>query len=423
MDTQTSEQALRREAVRRRALGYRVCDICRDLGRSPRWLNKWWREFQTHPETDLADHSRMPHHSPTRIATETEQVIIAIRKVLEDAATPETRYGLIGARSIQGKLERLGIKPLPSEATIQRVLAKYGLTHPLGANQESAYYPWPVAWEINAIFATDIITKHLHGGTAIENFHTIDHYSHGICLSQYLNKSSPTARAHLLQSWGQLGRPFVHQFDNESAFNGGHTHQRVLGQIVRCCLYCQVEPFFTPIYEAKRNYQIETFHSLWVAGFWSRHQFSSCDEVRSELPLFLRWYRNEYRPPALEGKTVAQVRRGFHPPALSTPLAKLIPNGRLPLCAGRIHIMRKVDHQGTVSFLNETWTVGKRWMGEYIRATIDTTHQRVSFWHKSIDCADWRCLKTRSFRIYETVHDVKPVFRRKSERCLDCLPS
>jgi hypothetical protein len=33
MDTQTSEQALRYEAVLRRALGHRVCDICRDLAR------------------------------------------------------------------------------------------------------------------------------------------------------------------------------------------------------------------------------------------------------------------------------------------------------------------------------------------------------------------------------------------------------
>ena len=423
MDTQTSEQALRYEAVLRRALGHRVCDICRDLERSPRWLNKWWREFKAHPETDFAEQARAPHTSPHKTAEEVEQAIIAIRRVLEAGATPETRYGLIGARSIQGKLERLGIKHPPSEATIQRVLAKHHLTHPLGANHESAYYPWPAAWEMNAIFATDIITKHLRGGTAIENFHTLDLYSHAVCLTQHLDKTSVTARAHLLRSWRQLGRPFVHQFDNESAFNGGPTHQRVLGQVVRCCLYCQVEPFFTPVYEAKRNHQVETFHSLWVASFWSRHKFGSCAEVCSELPLFLRWYRHEYRPPALEGKTVAQVRRGFHPPALTSPLSKLIPEGRLPLCAGRIHIMRKVDPQGTVAFLNESWLVGKRWRGEYIRATIDTARQQVSFWHKPDEDTDWRCLKTRLFRIHETVHDVVPALRRKSERCRDCLPS
>jgi hypothetical protein len=423
MDTQTSEQALRREAVRRRALGHRVCDICRDLQRSSRWLNKWWREFAAHPETDFADRSRAPQLSPTRMAADVEQAIIQIRQTLEFAGTPDTRYGLIGAPAIQSKLQRLGIKPLPSTASIQRVLAKHQLTHALGVNHESAHYPWPLAWELNAIFATDIITKHLHGGTAIENFHTIDLYSHAIYLSQHLDKSSATARTHLRRSWSQLGRPWLQQFDNESAFNGGPTWRRVIGQVVRCCLYCQVEPFFTPIYEAKRNYQIESFHSLWVASFWSRHEFSSCAEIGGELPLFLRWYRREYRPPALAGKTVAQVRRGFHPPALSAPLAKLVPDGRLPLCAGRIHIMRKVDPQGGVRLLNETWEVGKRWMGEYVRATIDTSRQRVSFWHKPDANTDWRCLKTRLFRIQETVHSVVPSLRRKSERCLDFLPS
>jgi hypothetical protein len=34
----------------------------------------------------------------------------------------------------------------------------------------------------------------------------------------------------------------------------------------------------------------------------------------------------------------------------------------------------------------------------------------------------WRCLKTRLFRIHETVHNVVPALRRKSKRCLDCLP-
>jgi hypothetical protein len=86
---------------------------------------------------------------------------------------------------------------------------------------------------------------------------------------------------------------------------------------------------------------------------------------------------------------------------VASPLSELIPEGRLPLCAGRIHIMRKVDPQGTVAFLNESWLVGKRWRGEYIPATIDTARQQVSFWHKPDEDTDWRCLKTRLFRIHE----------------------
>src|SRR4051794_4129102 len=217
MQTQISEQALRREAVRRLLQGHSISDICRDLHRTRQWLNKWWRVFQAHPETAFADHSRAPHTSPNRTSQEVERAIIKVRQILEDGATPETRYGLIGARSIQGGLEGLGFNPPPSERTIERVLTKHGLAHALGQGHESAYYPWPVAWEINAIFATDIITKHLRGGTSIENFHTLDLYSHDIWLSPYLEKNSATACKHLLDSWIELGRPLIHQFDNESS--------------------------------------------------------------------------------------------------------------------------------------------------------------------------------------------------------------
>jgi len=41
----------------------------------------------------------------------------------------------------------------------------------------------------------------------------------------------------------------------------------VIGQVVRRCSFCGVEPWFIPVSEAERNYQIEIFHSLWVKGF------------------------------------------------------------------------------------------------------------------------------------------------------------
>jgi transposase-like protein len=423
MAAQSIEQELRCEAVRRRLQGQRVCDICQDLHRSPRWLNKWWHEYHRHPDTDFADRSHAPRTSPQQVASETEQAIVALRRTLEAGATPDTRYGLIGARAIVGHLQRLNVQPLPSRATVQRILAKHGLTHPLGSNHAAAYYPWPVPWAINAIQATDIITKHLRGGEVIQNFHTLDLSSHAVWLTQHWDKTTVTATTHLLTAWAHLGRPLVHQFDNESTFGGGPTHARVLGHVVRLCLYCQIEPFFTPTYDAKRNHQIETFHSLWVAAFWSRQEFASLAEVQTEVQLFLRWYRTEYQPPALHGKTPAQARQGFRPPALTQPLRSLIPVARLPLTAGRIHVMRKVDLQGMVTLFNEPWLVGKRWMGEYIRATIDTALQQVSFWHKPEATAAWRHLKTRQFRLQETVHEVVPEFCRNSARCREYFPS
>jgi len=422
MDTFTTEQALRREAIRRRLQGESRCDICRDLERSTSWFDKWWAEYRGDPYTDFADHSRAPHLSPHQIPAHVEQAVVSVRETLEAAQTPDTKYGLIGAPTVRGQLERLGIEPLPSNPAIQRIMARHDQTHPVGAGSHSAYYPWPVAWTVNAIHATDIITRYVHGGEEIDNFHTIDLYSHAVHLTQHAGKSSATTCAHLLKTWANLGLPLMQQLDNEAAFCGGHTHPRVIGRVVRLCLFCGIELIFTPFYEAKRNYQIETFHSLWAASFWSREEFTGLEHVQAEAPTFARWYHTLYQPPALQGKTPAQMRQGIQVTRLTADLRRLIPIERLPITAGRIHFMRKVDHTGQVKFLNETWLVGPKWVGEYVRATVDTAQQTLTLWHQADADTDWQLIKTRQFRLKETVHAVLPSFRRNRTRCRDCCP-
>lgn len=421
MNQNPSEQEWRREAIRRRLGGEHRKDICDALAHSTSWFDKWWAEYRRNPTTDLANHSRAPKTSPSQIPEELVQTILSIRRTLEAAATPEWRYGLIGPRAIQTHLEELGLEP-PSTATIGRILRAHALTHPIGAGQDSAFYPWLIAPSVNAIHATDIITRRIRGGEEIQSFHTIDHYSHAVYLSQHTNKSTATAMEHLLASWSTLGLPGLQQFDNEDAFRGGHMHPRVIGQVVRLCLFCGIQVLFTPYYEPKRNHQIETFHSLWERAFWSRHQFRNCAHVRSEAPLFERWYHTVYRPPALQGQTPAQRRCGVPLVGLTPELQRLIPTGRLPITAGRIHFMRKVETTGEIRLLNETWTVGPRWMGEYICATLDTAEQTLSFWHKRDVESPWRLLKTRQFRLKEAVQPLLLAFRPNRTRCLDYLP-
>ena len=181
----------------------------------------------------------------------------------------------------------------------------------------------------------------------------------------------------------------------------------------------------TPIYEPKRNHQIETFHSLWCQAFCSRQSFKDIADVRTNAPTFSRWYDHHYRPPSLEGKTPAEVRSGEHIPKLTKELRAAIPDftmERLPITAERFHIMRKVDAAGYVEFLHERWPVGTKWIGEYVRATINTAQQRLTISYKASDETAWEVVKTRIFRIKETVHDLLPQFRRNRARCLGYLP-
>lgn len=422
MDQQTPEQALRWEAIRRRLAGETRRSICQALERATSWFDKWWAEYRRQPRGDLADRSRVPHTSPKQVPAKIVAAIVRIRKTLEAADSAATRYSPIGQRAIAGQLTELKVDHIPSLRSIQRILQTQGLTHPLGAGEAKAYYPWPTAWEVNAIQATDIITRHVRGGLAIENFHTIDHYSHAIWLGQYTNSTSATTRQFLLENWAHLGLPRLHQFDNEGCFSGGHTHPHVIGQVVRLCLFCGIEPLFTPAYDPKRNYQIETFHSLWLRLFWQRHHFRNLAMVQRLAPNFRSWYQAHYRPPSLDGLTPNQMLANHHQRLLTADRRTLIPNGRLPLTAGRVHFMRKVSGDGLIHLLNEPWLVGRRWAGEYVRATLDLTQQRLTIWQQADADSPWRMLKRRQFRLKEPVHDPLPAFRRKCTRCRDYYP-
>jgi hypothetical protein len=89
--------------------------------------------------------------------------------------------------------------------------------------------------------ATDIITRHRHGGTVAQNCHPFDHYTHAAHLSQHPRKTSGAALTHLLESWGALGLPALQPFDNEEAFCGGSTPRRGIGPGIRLCWFVGVD--------------------------------------------------------------------------------------------------------------------------------------------------------------------------------------
>ncbi len=139
MDTYTSEQELRQEAIRRRLQGERRCDICQTLERSPSWFSKWWAAYQRHPQTDFSDRPRAPHGSPHQIPAHIEQAVVTLRPLFEQGATCQTKYGLIGHRALRAELERRQVRPVPSGRTIQRILARHGRTQSRGIAHDTTY--------------------------------------------------------------------------------------------------------------------------------------------------------------------------------------------------------------------------------------------------------------------------------------------
>jgi hypothetical protein len=85
---------------------------------------------------------------------------------------------------------------------------------------------------------------------------------------------------------------------------------------------------------------------------------------------------------------------------------------RLPICAGRVHAVRRVSSQGQVRFLNQTLRVGKRYCERYVWLTLETAHQRLSIWYQGRDRTPWKRIKTVSAPMSESVVAVPKRFAR-----------
>lgn len=56
----------------------------------------------------------------------------------------------------------------------------------------------------------------------------------------------------------------------------------------------------------------------------------------------------------------------------------MVPKGRLPVAEGRVTFIRRVSWAGTVTVLSQTFRVGKRHRGLYLRLVIDTGRGRLT---------------------------------------------
>ncbi len=396
----------RRLAVYLYRAGQSVTRIVQKVKRSRSWLYKWIRFRAHHPWTRFRSGSRVPHQHPTQTPPVVERRVLRLRRRLVRHTAPGVRFAGVGARAIQREYRQRYGSP-PSLSTIQRILHRQHCTQPPAKRKR--YRPHPPAEYPNAVQATDIITRWISGGIVVQAFHTVDVYSNDVASTIHVHKAAGDAVHHLLETWKTLGIPDLAQFDNESAFSGGR-YARQISQVVRLCLYFGIPVLFTPVDEASYNWPAETFNALWATQFWKRHHFSRRRDVPRVQRSFLNWYRTNYVAPR-QADTPARLRRGHRIRRLPAHWATQLPD-RLPMCAGYIHAVRRVDEVGFVRFLNEPIRIGTRSAGRYVWLTLDTRRQRLTVWYQRSAEADWRQLKVRDYPLDEPVLPVPKKFAR-----------
>jgi len=408
MDERT-EYRLRRKAMRWLSLGKKSSEVVKRIGRSRTWLAKWRTRFGEAGTAGLHGQVRRPHTSPQAWVSAMRRLIIQTRKRLKT-----TPAGLIGARAIRHELRHLmPRRPLPSEATVYRVLRQAGeLASPCAV--DTVYFPTPSEEVAGSLDALDWTCRYLEGGTKVYAFHTLNLRTRALHQTLARTKELSSAQTHVVDAWQRRGIPRFLQLDNDAVFCGGYKVARVMGQFARLCLYVGVELIFLPFAEPQHNGSVEQLNGLWGGpAFWERHHFGCFPQVCRQSIRFVEWYMHHYCPPALNGKTPAQRQRTEHRSRLTGPLRRALPP-LLPITAGRIHFIRHVHPDGTIRLLNELWPIPKALAGHYVWATITTHRHTLKVWFRRDLNHDWRLITHVPYDFMDPVHKRQPLFTTMS---------
>lgn len=403
------ERRWRRQAIRLTLRGLRPKDIRKQIPRSRRWLWKWQRRYQDLGRRGLKSQSRRPHRCDHRYSESVYRRVVRVRRRLERA-----KVGLIGFKAIQREWERQSHgQALPGKSTVYAILHAQGVLRPPRPARVT-YCPQPTATTQFVLHAMDWTQRYLEGGPKVYAFHTVTIPARAIHQTISPDKRSATACGHLLDSCQQLGLPDGLQLDNDAAFNGNRKVPRVFSPFVRLALYLGIELIFIPFGEAERNGVAERLNGLWSQGFWKRRRFGSVAGVQRASPVFIRWYTEVY----LDSPTTpaAKIRR------LTNRQRQALPE-TFPITAGRVHFERRVDEEGNIALLNETWHIDRRLAGQYVWATIVTHEQRLKIYHQGSAQEPLRWLKTFRYEIAEPVRPLRSKFRRSHRRRKVCTMS
>jgi hypothetical protein len=378
-----NELSDRQQAIKLRLAGQSVEDICRIVGRTPAWFHIWWRRYRALGPNGLLELTRA-NVQPRRIAPDLERTIVTIRQRLASQAHPGTRYSLIGASAILGELQALQIRPLPSLRTIERVLERNGVTVPkvrLAPFLSNPSYPAPHAEESNQLHQVDCVGPIYLKGSRQRYYIFVgkDIFDGAVCLRLYRARKMESVLDFLGECWKSLGLPTQMQFDNAREVMGWGPAARYLSRPIRLCLRFGVGPVFIPPARPYRQGSVENFNGWFQVRLFQR-RYTNLSALKRELHRLEETVNTQHVRQHLGGLTPAQYRRRRQLQKL--PPSYLIPIEPLPIAAGRVTFLRQVTPNGNVHLLSQTFKVGKRLKGEYVKVVLDTQRGHLTVYRQ-----------------------------------------
>ena len=332
---------------------------------------QYWVRHAAGQRLDRVDFSTRPSAPRQTRRTEPamEERVIRLRRQLRQ----ESDLGDHGAAAIHQALRAEGLGAVPSVRTIGRILQRRGL---LDARARARRPPPPRGWYLPRLAArrAELDSFDKVEGLVIKDGPHLE-VLNGVSLHGGLPASWPVAEPltaqqvvdALVEHWRSWGLPGYAQFDNESLFQGTHTHPDVVGRVTRLCLSLAVTPVFVPPRETGFQAMTEGFNNLWQARVWRRFEHTGLAGLQDR-----------------SARYVAALRRQRAERIDAAPRRRPFPAGwRLNLQKrpqGLILYLRRTNAAGGVDLLGHPFQVSATWPGRLVRAEVDLDAERIRFY-------------------------------------------
>jgi transposase InsO family protein len=254
------------------------------------------------------------------------------------------------------------------------VLQRNGLTAPrvrLAPLLPRQEWPGPQARASDELHEVDLVGPIYLKGRGQRYYIWVckDAFDGAVCLRLADSRKMDEALWFLGECWKDLGLPEQVQLDNARELSGWGPTAHTLSRVIRLCLRFGVGPVFIPAGEPQFNGGVENFNGWFQEPLFDR-RYRRPGDLRRELRRLQEAVNTQHVHPRLGGQTAAQHRRGLRLRKL--PASFSVPTGRLPLAEGRVTFIRRVSAAGAVSVLSQSYRVGKRHRGLYLRLVVDT---------------------------------------------------
>jgi transposase len=367
-DVKKDRTKKRRAMVRAVRQGMAQREAARRYGVTLRTVQRWVEraEGQRLDRVDWGDRSHRPAQT-TRVARELEDRVLAIRRRLRD----ESILGHYGADAIFDELRRLGAEPLPSRATIVRIVRRRGA---LEIRKRVRRPAPPRGWYLPAVArrAAELDSFDFIEGLKIRAGPRFDVLT-GISLHGGLPAAFPAPRRNtlttcdaLVRHWRRWGLPAYAQFDNDTVFQGAHQFADTVGRVSRLCLGLGVAVVFAPPREHGPQNVIEGFNALWQAKVWRRFEWRTLTELRRGSDRYLTAARRH------RASRIAKA-----PPRRPFP-DRWTFDVDAPL-HGSLVYLRRLDDRGQAHLLGHRFPVAPDWAQHLVRAEVRLDTQRIVF--------------------------------------------